>query len=154
MLLEEAGWFGRRRSRCTPAMPARRGVDARAPALYRERAFRALPAPLREKYSIQLDGGLACRPRRLQSRITSWSRRQPARPRRGGAVRAGAQSSSAATCSSISLAGAMRSVVEHVRARRCRSPAYLCVGASESLLHATTAFELEEIGGAFVYVKR
>ncbi len=34
------------------------------------------------------------------------------------------------------------------------APAYLCVGASESLLRATTRFTLEEIGGAFVYVKR
>ena len=31
--------------------------------------------------------------------------------------------------------------------------AYLCVGASESLLKLRTAFGLEEIGGAFVYVK-
>jgi chemotaxis protein methyltransferase CheR len=34
------------------------------------------------------------------------------------------------------------------------SPGYLFVGASESLLRVTRRFELEEIGGAFVYVKR
>jgi chemotaxis protein methyltransferase CheR len=33
------------------------------------------------------------------------------------------------------------------------APAYLCVGASESLLRITTRFELREIGGAFVYVR-
>ena len=33
-------------------------------------------------------------------------------------------------------------------------PGHLFVGASESLLRVTTAFELEEIGGTFVYVKR
>jgi chemotaxis protein methyltransferase CheR len=33
-------------------------------------------------------------------------------------------------------------------------PGYLCVGASESLLNATSAFSLEEIEGAFVYMKR
>ena len=33
-------------------------------------------------------------------------------------------------------------------------PGYLCVGASESLLNVTTAFRLEEVGGAFVYMKR
>ena len=33
------------------------------------------------------------------------------------------------------------------------SRAYLCVGVSESLLRRTTAFDLQEIGGAFVYVK-
>jgi hypothetical protein len=34
------------------------------------------------------------------------------------------------------------------------SPGYLCVGAAESLLSVTPAFALEEIDGAFVYVKR
>jgi chemotaxis methyl-accepting protein methylase len=39
-------------------------------------------------------------------------------------------------------------------AARMPSPAYLCVGASESLLTLTSAFSLEEIDRAFVYVKR
>ena len=33
-------------------------------------------------------------------------------------------------------------------------PAYLGLGASESLLKTSTAFQLEEIGGAFIYVKK
>jgi hypothetical protein len=32
-------------------------------------------------------------------------------------------------------------------------PGYLCVGASESLLRRTVAFDLQDIGGAFMYVK-
>jgi chemotaxis protein methyltransferase CheR len=46
----------------------------------------------------------------------------------------------------------VRQVVEQF-ARLMPCPAYLCVAAAESLLRVTTAFELEEIGGAFVYVK-
>ena len=34
------------------------------------------------------------------------------------------------------------------------SPGYLFIGASESLLKLGTGFELEEVGGAFVYLKR
>lgn len=34
------------------------------------------------------------------------------------------------------------------------SPGYLFVGSSESLLKLTTDFELDEIGGTFVYIKR
>ncbi|HEY9651701.1 MAG TPA: CheR family methyltransferase, partial [Coleofasciculaceae cyanobacterium] len=34
------------------------------------------------------------------------------------------------------------------------TPGYLCLAASESLLKITTDFELQEIGGAFVYVKK
>jgi chemotaxis protein methyltransferase CheR len=33
-------------------------------------------------------------------------------------------------------------------------PSFLCVGASESLLSVTTRFELQDIDGAFIYVKR
>jgi chemotaxis protein methyltransferase CheR len=39
-------------------------------------------------------------------------------------------------------------------AERMPTPGYLCVGASESLLRVTTDFELEDIGEAFVYVKK
>ncbi len=34
------------------------------------------------------------------------------------------------------------------------SPGYLFLGAAESLLRASTVFELDEVGSAFVYVKR
>jgi len=34
------------------------------------------------------------------------------------------------------------------------TPGFLCVGASESLLRLTKTYLLEEIGGAFIYVKR
>jgi chemotaxis protein methyltransferase CheR len=37
--------------------------------------------------------------------------------------------------------------------RAMPAPGYLCVGASESLLRRTVAFELQDIGGAFMYVK-
>jgi chemotaxis protein methyltransferase CheR len=39
-------------------------------------------------------------------------------------------------------------------ADRMPRPGHLFVGASESLLRTATEFELDEIGGAFVYVKR
>ena len=47
-------------------------------------------------------------------------------------------------------------VVTHVVetfARALPPRGYLCLGASESLLKLRTAFDLQEIGGAFVYVK-
>ena len=33
------------------------------------------------------------------------------------------------------------------------SPGYLCVGAAESLLRTGAGFELQDVGGAYVYVK-
>src|SRR4051812_43510527 len=72
MLLEEAGWFDRaaieiHASDASPAALAR----ARA-GRYRERAFRSLPPPLRDKY-FQRDGdGWTVSPALLR-RVTSWS---------------------------------------------------------------------------------
>ena len=37
--------------------------------------------------------------------------------------------------------------------RSMPEPAFLCIGASESLLRLATRFELQEIGGSFIYVK-
>ena len=43
-------------------------------------------------------------------------------------------------------------VAEHF-ADRLPSPGYLCVGAAESLLRLTARFDLQDIAGAYVYVK-
>ena len=39
-------------------------------------------------------------------------------------------------------------------AQRMPRPAFLFVGVSESLLRLSAAFELEQVGGAFVYTRR
>jgi len=39
-------------------------------------------------------------------------------------------------------------------AARMPRPGYLAVGVSESLLKVTNDFDLEDVGGAFMYVKR
>jgi chemotaxis protein methyltransferase CheR len=51
----------------------------------------------------------------------------------------------------FSQAGVARVVSAFARAMPAE--AYLCLGASESLLNLRTPFELDEIGGAFIYVK-
>jgi chemotaxis protein methyltransferase CheR len=49
--------------------------------------------------------------------------------------------------------GGVRRVVNTLGARMLR-PGFLCVGAAESLLRLTDRFQLEEIGGAFIYTRR
>ena len=150
IVLEEAGWFDRvpieiHGSDASPAAIARAGAGR-----YRERAFRALPPVLREKYFRQEDGVWAVVPR-LQRRITSWSI--------VNLLDEAAVAARAAVpivfCRNVFIyfsdAGIRRVVEQFARAMPC--PAYLCVGASESLLRVTSRFELEELGGAFVYVK-
>jgi chemotaxis protein methyltransferase CheR len=151
MMLDQAGWFDRlpieiHASDASPAAIAR-AKEGR----YRERAFRSLPGALRERY-FHRDGETWTPDCRLSSRITSWSvvnlieSQHVARYACAHVI----------FCRNVFIYFTeigIRSVVacfgEHMP-----SPGYLCVGASESLLRITTAFELEEIGGAFVYVKR
>jgi len=151
MVLEEEGWFDRvpieiHGSDASPAAIARAQAGR-----YRERSFRTLPPALREKYFREEDGTWTP-VSALRRRITSWSvvnlldDEAVAERARAPIV----------FCRNVFIyfsdAG-IRHVVDQF-ARAMPSPAYLCVGASESLLRLTSRFDLEELGGGFVYVKR
>jgi chemotaxis protein methyltransferase CheR len=151
MLLDQGRWFDRAdielyASDASPAMLER----ARAGG-YRERSFRALPPALRERY-FERRADLSYVDRRLHARIRSWSvvnlkSRAEVEPLAEADV---------IVCRNVFIyfsPAAVRHVVDTF-ADRMPSPGYLCVGATESLLRVTERFELSEIGGAFVYVKR
>jgi chemotaxis protein methyltransferase CheR len=148
--LNEAGWFERAdievwASDISPAAleKAQRGV-------YRERSFRSLPQSLREKYFVPVSGGwqaardLHSRIRFVHANLTEQS-----------------DTNNLATapfifCRNVFIyfsAATVARVVRHF-ADRMPTPGYLFPGVSESLLRATTAFQLEEVGKAFVYAKR
>jgi chemotaxis protein methyltransferase CheR len=150
MMLEEAGWFGRAAieihgSDASPAQVAR----ARA-GRFRERSFRSLPPALRERYFTREEDGWAASPS-LRARVTSWSVVNIVEDDLGGHADA-----PIVFCRNLFIYFSqerIRQVVERL-ADAMPSPGYLFVGASESLLRATQRFSLEEVGGAFVYVKR
>jgi len=151
MLLEESGWFNRipielYGSDASPAALARA-----AHAMYRDRAFRALPAPMKEKYFVPSNGGW--RPiDSLQARVRSWSVVNLLEADRFDSL----TSCPVIFCRNAFIyfsSTAIRKTVE-IFASRMPRPGYLCVGASESLLNITTAFALQEIDGAFVYAKQ
>lgn len=151
MALEEAGLFGRGlitidASDASPAAIAR----ARA-GRYRERSFRALPPNLREKY-FRAEGDAWVPTDALRARVTSHSVVNLLSP---GDVSLHAHAP-IIFCRNVFIyfsSGAMQRVIRQLE-RETPTPAYLCLGASESLLKTTSRFELEEVGGAFVYVKR
>ncbi len=148
--LNEAGWYRRAKielvaSDVSPAAleKARRGV-------YRERSFRALPVELRAKYFTPTDGGWQVAPD-LFSRIryVSANLLDPAET-------TPLASAPFVFCRNVFIyfsAATVSRVVTHF-AKRMPAPGFLFPGVSESLLRATTVFQLEEIGKAFVYVKR
>lgn len=150
MLLEESGWFRRtpieiHASDASPAALAR----ARA-GYYRERSFRALPPALRDRYfTAEGDGWRVSAA--LQARVTSWSVVNLL-CEADVAARAGVP---IILCRNVFIyfSPAAVTLVADSFARAMPPRGYLCLGASESLLKLRTRFTLEEIGGAFVYVK-
>ena len=151
MVLEEAGLFDRGaiEIHASDASPA--AVEKARAARYRERSFRSLPADLRDKY-FRADGDAWVPCESLRRRVTSWS-----------VVNVTAEAESALRgrprivfCRNLFIYFSQPTIkrVAGTFERIMPAPAYLCLGASESLLKISTRFELEEIGGAFVYVKR
>ena len=151
MLLEEAGLFARGaiEIHASDASPA--ALEKARAGRFRERSFRNLPPHLRLKY-FRRDGDAWVIAPALHARVTSWT---TVNLRCEGEVAAHARVP-IVVCRNVFIyfsPDAVRRVVEQF-ARVMPAPGYLCVGASESLLKITTAFELEDVGGAFVYVKR
>src|SRR5262249_44554117 len=109
------------------------------------------PPALRERYFTR-DGDVWVAAPELQRRITSWS---VANLMCEGDVAPRARVP-VILCRNVFIyfsASAIARVVDQF-ARGMPAPGYLCIGASESLLRTRTPYELEEVGGAFMYVKR
>ena len=148
--LTEAGWFGRAdvevwASDVSPAAleKARRGV-------YRERSFRSMPPGWREKYFAPVAGGWKVAPE-LQARV----RFVPANLLEPADTRTLA-TAPFVFCRNVFIYFSAPTVARVVAqfADRMPRPGYLFLSVSESLVRAKTAFELEEVGGAFVYVAK
>ena len=149
MALAEKGWFSRAPIRIvgSDASPAAIGRAARG--RYRERSFRNLPAPLRDRYFSRAGDEWevsADLHRRVEWDLVNLQ----------DAQQVGRWASSPIVfCRNVFIYFSEASIRRTVElfARHMPEPGYLCVGASESLLRITNSFELREIGGAFVYVR-
>ena len=151
MVLEEAGLFARGRIEIHASDASPAAIEKARAGRFRERSFRALPPGLRERYFSRDGEAWKVNPA-LHARVKSWSL---ANVLCEGDVAAHARAP-IVFCRNLFIyfsPGAVTRVAERL-ARAMPSPGYLCLGASESLLRMQTPFELDEIGGAFVYVKR
>jgi chemotaxis protein methyltransferase CheR len=151
MVLAEAGWFDRVRIEIHASDGSRQAIEKAKTGRYRARSFRALPEALKHTY-FRDDGDAFVPVPELAARITSWNVANLLAPDEiCGQVR-----SPIVFCRNAFIyfsAQAVKRVVDTFAAGMPR-PSYLCVGASESLLSVTTEFVLEDVGGAFMYVKR
>lgn len=150
MALSERGWFDRAPIEIAATDASARAIEKAQQGLYRGRSFRALPPGLRDKYFTQEQGGWRIAPE-LRARI-KWSIANLMTEPEVAHLAA----SNVIFCRNVFIYFSDDSIRKAVSLffRLMPSPGYLFVAASESLLRLTTGFEFEEIGGAFVYVKR
>jgi len=151
MMLNETGWFDRAPIEIHASDGSTAAIERARVGLYRERAFRSLPRAMREKYFTP--AGEQWKPcSELAARITSWSVVNLMRDQETALY----ASSAAIFCRNAFIyfsPESVKHVVEHF-ADRMPAHGHLFVGASESLMRVTDRFVLQEIDGAFVYVKR
>jgi chemotaxis protein methyltransferase CheR len=151
MVLNEAGWFDRVPIEIHASDASTLAIDKARNGRYRERAFRALPAAMREKYFVQ-EGGASVPVPALRARIASWSVVNLMAP----AEIALHARSPIIFCRNAFIYFSPQSVraAAHAFADAMPTPGYLFLGASESLLNLTDRFMLDDLERAFVYVKR
>lgn len=149
MALKESGWLERIPIKIYASDISPKAINVARAGIYRDRSFRAMPESLKQKYFQPVEQGWQI-DRSLHSQI-QWSLTNLTNP-------AEVEFKASATvifCRNVFIyfSDAMiRQVVQHFYTQM-PSPGYLFLGASESLLKLSTDFELQEIGGAFVYVK-
>ncbi|MBU4233201.1 MAG: protein-glutamate O-methyltransferase CheR [Desulfobacterales bacterium] len=149
MALAEAGWLARApidiyASDVSPSAlaKARRGH-------YRERSFRSLPPALQNKYFTEKGGVWQVSPE-LHRRINYTRVNLMAEAEVGFLATA-----TVIFCRNVFIYFSKTAIQQTVNRffHRMPSPGYLCLGAAESLLKLDTDFRLEQIGGAFIYLK-
>ncbi|GAB4277638.1 MAG: protein-glutamate O-methyltransferase CheR [Oscillatoriaceae cyanobacterium] len=151
MALNENGWFDRAPISIYGTDASTAAVNKAKMGIYGQRSFRNFPAELQHKYFIQEAEGLWRVVPELHSRI-HWGTVNLRAPSEIELL----ASSPIIFCRNVFIYFSDEAIRETVGifAKFMPSPAYLFVAASESLLRLTTDFDLQQIGGAFVYVKR
>jgi chemotaxis protein methyltransferase CheR len=149
MMLNEHGWFDRVPIEIVGSDASPAAVAKAQAGSYGQRAFRNLPPALRDKYFTASNGRWIVDPA-LQARVS-----YDVVNLMDAAAVARHAASPVIFCRNVFIYFSDQTIRRAVEAfaRSMPERAFLCVGASESLLRLATRFELREIGGAFVYTK-
>ena len=149
MLLEEDGWFERAPIRIVGSDASPSAVEKARQGLYRERSFRSLPAEYRDRWFTR--SGDQWRVDEALRRRVTWDITNLLDP--DDVARWGR--SQIVLCRNVFIYFSPKSTARAVEllAMHMPTPGYLGVGAAESLLRVTDQFELEEIGGSFIYTR-
>jgi chemotaxis protein methyltransferase CheR len=152
MALQESGAFDRASIEIHASDASTAALERAGRRRFGRRSFRQLPEALRDKYFSQVTGKeeWTVRPE-LFARVTSWSRVNIMNPAETSAL----ATSDVIFCRNLFIYFTPSTVkdVAMMFARHLPSPGFLCVGAAEALLRSGAGLDLQELGGAYVYVK-
>lgn len=152
MALQEAGWFDRAAIEIHASDASEAALTRARNRRYGKRSFRQLPIDFQERYfSRDQDKDEWTVRADLFARVTSWSRVNLMQP----AEAAPYGDSDVIFCRNLFIyftPDGVRDVAARF-AKWMPSPGFLCVGAAESLLRTGSGLELQDLGGAYVYVK-
>lgn len=159
MALNEAGWLGRAPIEIYASDASPAAIEKAQAGVYRERSFRILPTELRHRYFT-----VVRQPANPEFESAYWQ----AAPWLRAAIRwdvinlvsesdmQRAPMAHVIFCRNVFIYFSDHAIRKAVRAfgHHLLPPGYLFIGASESLLRIAGDFDLQEVGAAFVYVKR
>ena len=150
--LQEAGWFERATIEIHASDASESALARARSRRYGRRSFRQLPEEMRDRYFTR-DGDKEQWTIRADifNRVTSWTRINLVQPGEASLY----ATSDVIFCRNLFIYFTPQGVRD-VTARFAKwmpSPGFLCVGAAESLLRTGAGFELQDLGGAYVYVK-
>lgn len=150
LALDQAGWFNRLPIEIYASDASYSAISKAQRGIYRERSFRNLSPSIKAKYFQEEHGVWQISPA-IHSRI-KWQRANLL----DESVVKDIAKCQIIFCRNVFIYFSEKAIRKTVRLfyESMHTPGYLFVGASESLLKVTTDFELQEIGGAFVYVKK
>jgi chemotaxis protein methyltransferase CheR len=149
MALELAGWFDRVPIEIHASDASCQALRAAKAGVYRERSFRAFPRDYRDRFFEAAENGWKVKPclhRRVQWHQVNLTNE---------AAVVALACVPVIFCRNVFIYfsdATILKIVRGVERNMCR-PGYLFVAAAESLLKFDIDLDLQEIGGAFVYVK-
>lgn len=149
MVLDEGHWFERAPIEIVGSDASRAAIEKATLGRYGARAFRNLAPELRDKYFTRVGDDWAVQPelrRRVSYDVVNLVNPDEVARHVAAPI---------VFCRNVFIYFSDRSIRRTLEAflQFMPEPAYLCVGASESLLRLGSRFELQELGGAFMYVK-
>lgn len=148
--LNEAGWFDKLPIKIYASDASGSAIAKAKTGLYRERSFRNLPIHLQTKYFVEKE------PKQWQiiPEIHYQIEWAIANLMEENEIQYFAEAN-IIFCRNVFIYfshNAISKVIDFFY-KNMPKPGYLCIAASESLLRINKSFELQEIGGAFIYVK-